>query len=470
MTRASELADGRPELPHDPLRDAVARYLEAEVGEELVISKVLRAGIAYHHSGMSQEARALIECLVRRGLVDTVCGTTTLAQGVNFPISNVLIETRRKGRDAQLTYADLWNVIGRAGRALVDEAGLVVFPVATQTQKEQWQTFLRGEAREIASQLTDLVQSADELTEFGLGQIRNMPELGDMLQFLAHAMRVGGARQTAAELEDLLRSSLVYRQASAEAGGADPLINLCRRYLAQIADQPGSAALSDQTGFSTPSIGLVLASRADDATLTDPDAWQPGALFGQDTDALTARMRVLGGVPELGLGWEAGGTFNPWRAGQIVAGWVNGRSLADLATEFGTSDGTDREHDLADFAKNLYSNLAYKASWGLGALEAAYLPVPEEPDPADDSRYVPSMVYFGVASRQAVWMRMAGLPRIAAEAAGALWSERVGEPPTSHAQLRTWLNGLTTPDWNNVVSGSAIEGSEMKQLWEEALS
>ena len=473
MTRTAELAAGEPILPAHPLREAVASYLDAELGDVSALARFIRSGFAYHHSGMSHEARSLVECLVRNDLVHTVCGTTTLAQGVNFPITNVLIETSRKGQDASLSYADLWNIIGRAGRALVDDAGLVVFPVAEDAQADKWQEYMRGEAREIASQLSTLIDQADQLGAIGLREVRATPELGDMLQFLAHAMHVGGAQQTSAELEDLLRSSLVYRQASTAPGRSDKLIGLCRRYLEQISTQPGQAALSDQTGFSTPTIGMILGHRADSEGFTDPAAWQPNALFGAEQTPLTERMRVLGEVPELGLGWEAVGTFNPERVARIVSGWVNGRTLMQLADEFGDADSTDAEtkdKEVAKFASYLYSTVSYKASWGLGALESAYLPTPEEPDPTDASRYVPSMVYFGVKTPQAVWMRMAGLPRVAAEQLGALWQARVGAPPSSHSELRGWVDGLSESDWDQAISGDRLAGAEMKRLWDDALA
>ena len=470
MDRAQEIASEAEVMPPDGFRNAVAKYLQAEYGNDASIARLIMSGVAYHHSGMSQESRTLVECLVRRRLVHTVCGTTTLAQGVNFPISNVLIETKRKGRDQELSYADLWNVVGRAGRALMDDAGLIAFPVSDAAQAEVWQQFLRGEAEAIASQLTELIDKAEQLGDIGLREVRNIPVLTDMLQFLAHAMHVGGARQTAAQLEDLLRSSLVYRQASEEPDRANQLLRLCRRYLTQVANQPGQVALSDQTGFSTPSVGLIMGSQRDNPNLADAASWEPAALFGADTEPLTDRMRVLGGVPELSLGYEDAGTFNPQRAAEIVAGWVNGVPMAALAEQYGDADASP-EKRLASFARYLYSTLSYKASWGLGAMEAVYLSGQSASTPSGSTaQYVPSMVYFGVGSPEAVWMRMAGLPRVAAPGAGELWQEQVREHPTSYKQLRTWLSGLSTSEWARAVGGHAMTGAEIQRLWREALA
>lgn len=469
MQRAGEIAEDRSELPSEPLRDAVARFVESELGDDSGLSAYIRRGVAYHHSGMSQEARLLVETLVSRNLVTTICGTTTLAQGVNFPISNVLIEDKRKGRDGQLGHSDLWNIIGRSGRALMDESGLVGFPIATSAQEAAWTEFLQDDAVAVASQLSSLIDIADGLSgQIGLREIRSNPVLTDMLQFLAHAMHVGGAEQTAAELEDLLRASLVYRQASDEPERVSSLVRLCRHYLEQVAGQPGLAALSDQTGFSTPSVGLLLASSREVPDLANPRQWEPDALFGVDQQPLVDRMRILGEVPELGLGWEAAGTFSPERVAKIVAAWVNGASVSELANEFGDAKKpVDRR--IADFAKYLYGTVTYKTSWGLGALQSVHLSGSTDVLADAQARYVPSMVYFGVSSPEAVWMRMAGLPRLAARGAGDLWRDSVGQPPTSYRQLRGFLGDLDAATWQRAAPESRLTGEEMRLLWNEAL-
>jgi len=302
----------------------------------------------------------------------------------------------------------------------------------------------------------------------GLQQIRNIPTLTDMLQFLAHAMRVGGAKQTSADLEDLLRTSLVYRQASDEPERAAALAKLCRQYLQQVSGQPGFAALSDQTGFSTPTVGMLIASRGDHPSLSDAATWQAAKLFGTEKDPLVDRMRILGEVPELDLGWEAVGTFSPERAADIVTDWVNGMPLSDLANRYGNSDLTD-EQRVAEFAQYLYGTLSYKASWGLGALQSVCLADDSTVEDNNDSRYVPAMVYFGVKTQQAVWMRMAGLPRVAAAGVGQMWTDGGGDVPVNYQQIRDFLSGLNSTQWEQSVPPGPLTGAEMRLLWREAL-
>src|SRR5690606_13837132 len=123
----------------DPLLEAVCRFIDTEVGRVSPLSRCLRRGVAFHHGGLSQETRWLVEALITKGTVSVVCGTTTLAQGMNFPIRTVVVETLQKGRaDVPLTFQDFWNIAGRAGRALVDTIGVIAFPERNDNDRTRY--------------------------------------------------------------------------------------------------------------------------------------------------------------------------------------------------------------------------------------------------------------------------------------------------------------------------------------------
>lgn len=476
MDRTHEIAEETPDVAGSKFRDSVCAYIDAELGPENSLSGYLHKGIAYHHSGLPHEIRWLIERLVQRNEIHTVCGTTTLAQGVNFPISNVIIEDKRKGRDDSLSYSDLWNVAGRAGRALMDDVGVVAFPVSNKEQRANWQEFLQGEAVEISSQLAEIVRRADEIgNTFNLNIVGRIPALGDLLQFLAHAMRVGGHEQTAEDVEDLLRSSLVYHQSrKADREASARLVRLCRSYLEQISGRPGIAALSDQTGFSSPTINKWLSMERSTAGLRSEEQWSPSTLFDNTNIApLEERIRAVADVPEMHLGSEYSGTFDPRRVARIVQGWVNGESIASLAARFGDPKIKTTEARLADFCRYLHGRLLGQVSWGLGALATVCLGGENHPtDEAvpEQSRYIPSMVYFGVKSEAAIWLRMAGVPRLVAPKLGSLWQSEVGTVPTSLSSVRDWVSSLDDGAWGSVLAGVQISAPSMREIWNELAS
>ncbi|GAA4259824.1 hypothetical protein GCM10022255_086040 [Dactylosporangium darangshiense] len=471
IERAAQIAEDSTRIIDDPLLDVVVRYVDLELGADNDLSRVLSSGVAFHHSGLSHETRAIVERLISLNRIHTVCGTTTLAQGVNFPISNVIVEDIRKGFGGDLSYSEFWNIAGRAGRTMMDSVGLVGFPSASSEQQDRWQRYMTGEAEAIASQLAQVITAADSIGEhIGTNSVQNIPGLSEMLQFLAHAVRVSGDEAIAEELEDLLRGSLVYHQERANnPPRAARLVQLCRQYLDQIAGSAGMAALSDRTGFATPSVGMLLNALARDVNLQPAD-WHPGQLFGQNLNPLTERVRLLSRVPEINLGEQAHGPFSAEKAAMILRDWVQGEPIPELAARHGVGRGSDEAPAAVEFSRYLFGRLLHNASWGLGALRSVHLSGQQSNDSQSLDRYVPSMIYFGVATKEQVWLRMAGVPRPLAAAAATAWTREAGaSQPTSHAQLRQFVSGLDPARWASGLQDSSLRPDDIPILWHELI-
>jgi hypothetical protein len=112
---------------HDPLSLSSAQ--ETLAGKRL--AKLLRARVAYHHSGLSYAVRAgLIEPLAKAGQLRVVVATMGLAAGINFSMRSVLVTDTRymAGNFERHVQADeLLQMFGRAGRRGLDETGYVLF-------------------------------------------------------------------------------------------------------------------------------------------------------------------------------------------------------------------------------------------------------------------------------------------------------------------------------------------------------
>jgi len=467
--RAREIAEDLGPIPASAEVDAVIAYLEAEAGQPIPLLDFLRKGVAYHHAGLSHESRWLIEVLIKHNLVKVVCGTLTLAQGINFPISSVIVETFRKGREEELSYEDFWNIAGRAGRTLMDSVGLVGFPIPDEKHREKVTDFLREEADLVASQLAVLVDKAEQLsTRFDTRSIWENPELSTLLQFLAHAMRVAGRTNISDEVEDIMRSSLVYHQLRAKnPEGVKRLLGLCRAYLVDLGRRPnvfGLLGQADVTGFSTPSVLRVLAQvRTEYPDLNRAETWLPETLFDPASDALTRRVAVVGQIPEIHLGQGRGGEFNPALVSAILKDWVAGKSIVELARVHALRPEGDEEPDLVKFEDYLFTLLG-KASWGFGALEGVCLSSAEGTK-VSDVGYVPSMIFFGVKSKEAVWLRMGGVPRILAGDLANLWRKEMGNP-TSYEQIRSWIGALSDDRWRSVIpQNSRLTPEHCRFIW-----
>jgi superfamily II DNA/RNA helicase len=111
-------------------RDDIDRCIDLvqeHMGEDSEHAAFLREGFVVHHSGLPQPVRLAMERLVRSGAVRLVVATTTLAQGVNFPIHTVLVHSLDHGQGELVSPMDFWNICGRAGRGMKENEGQVLF-------------------------------------------------------------------------------------------------------------------------------------------------------------------------------------------------------------------------------------------------------------------------------------------------------------------------------------------------------
>ncbi|WP_136625178.1 DEAD/DEAH box helicase [Dictyobacter kobayashii] len=463
--RARQIADERPLLAPSPVLDAVCHYIEAELGSNCELVYCLRHGVAYHHRGLSHETRWLLEFLIRDSIVNVVCGTTTLAQGINFPITTVIIETLGKGRSAKLTFQDFWNVAGRAGRTLVDTLGVVAFPAPDKNRREEVTEFLKSDAEAIASQLAELIERAEMIsTEFNLQSLREHPQLSPLLQFLAHAMRVSGKANLAVEVEQILQDSLVYHQVQKhDQAAARRLVQICQAYMEQTLQHRNILKLADRTGIATPSVLSLLAQKGQSLELSQAENWLPERLFGEDLEPLIERLQVVAQLPEIHFE-QIDQRFEVRRTAEILRDWVNGKTVEEMATIYG-GHVRDKDKQVADFSNYLFSILN-RASWGISALQTVCLSSDETIN-WNTVGYVPSMIFFGVRQKDAVWLRMVGVPRIVANRMASLWQQRMVAEPISYDLVRSWVAQLSDQDWRQVIpAGTTLTPSDMRIIWQ----
>ncbi|UCG13531.1 MAG: DEAD/DEAH box helicase [Deltaproteobacteria bacterium] len=90
----------------------------------------LRHGrVAAHHGGQLPHWKALVETLMKEGMLEAIFSTSTVAAGVNFPARSVVLSQsdRFNGREfVALSATDLLQMTGRAGRRGMDQVGFVI--------------------------------------------------------------------------------------------------------------------------------------------------------------------------------------------------------------------------------------------------------------------------------------------------------------------------------------------------------
>jgi len=124
----------RDEMNSDTYKSLDAS-LEREMYSDVPLRGLVKCRIAYHHAGLPPNVRYGVEKAIRDRHIDYVIATTTLAEGVNFPFSSVIVqslalreppESGRPSRYSPVTPRTFWNIAGRAGRPGFDAEGQVI--------------------------------------------------------------------------------------------------------------------------------------------------------------------------------------------------------------------------------------------------------------------------------------------------------------------------------------------------------
>ena len=119
------------------LMQACMTAIKDELGDDAEILAFLKAGIVVHHGNLPTRVRLAVERLVRAGEIRLIVATTTLGQGVNLPIRTVLVRGLRYGRYSMVDALTFWNIAGRAGRAMRENEGQILFFIdETQSSRE----------------------------------------------------------------------------------------------------------------------------------------------------------------------------------------------------------------------------------------------------------------------------------------------------------------------------------------------
>lgn len=471
--RASWLTKHMPERQYSRSVDLVCRFLETELGSEQELIKMLKKGVAFHHSGLSSESRYFIERLVEIGEIKILYATTTIAQGLNFPLSVAIIEehTRSKKRGQywvkeEIEPWEFWNIAGRVGRTFEDTLGTVAFSHTKADQKARIENYLSKDASIVTSTLLDLVVNlgGKDNIYFGTNLLENIKSASAFLQYIVHALSVSGVNDVKADLEGILRTSFVFEQARSENPKlAEELIRVARLYIDELEKKKGKALpafvkLADGTGFSSPSVDEIWKDWKvnKNSSLSD---WNAENLFpadGGESDTLINAIETLSRIPEMRLGTEETGEFDAERIARITSAWVNGESIITIANnEYGG--------DIYKCVSHINSTVANLIPWGIRGIQRVSF-VGQNERVWEQLDLIPAMIYHGVKSEEAIALRMLNVPRIVAEGLSKQWREQQEE---HHKDIFNWFDDLSDKAWENALpKGSKINGRECKFIWE----
>jgi len=139
------------------LSDKIEHVLSKPTKQCERLARCVKKGIAFHHSGLTNEQKSLIEDSFRSGLIKIICCTPTLAAGVDLPAYRVIIRDLRRFSFRGYVWIpvlEYMQMAGRAGRPSFDKKGQAIVIAKTEKEKEKIVSeYINGEAEEIYSKL-----------------------------------------------------------------------------------------------------------------------------------------------------------------------------------------------------------------------------------------------------------------------------------------------------------------------------
>lgn len=454
----------------------IKKFIDDEVGRETTLSKVITKGIVTHHSGMTDEAKLLIEHLIREKHIKHVCATTSIAEGVNFPISTVFFDDFRRGQHNKLSPNDFWNISGRAGRTLVDNYGKILLPFNSEANIESAKRLISESSDILASTLSELFENAEQIervlqTNNALSTLFKdySSSLSPLIQYFVHLLTVGENNYYVSEIEDLFKDSLEYYLLDTNEK-KQKFISICKSIYLHIQSKyqnKGVLSLADKTGFSVPSVLQVMKDASMLPSINNLDNWTKEQVFNtQNPNNLAEKIQVIASLRETNLGVDdATAPFNSELYAKIIINWVKGEKLVNIANlhpyfSMQTNNPIESEKRITEFVRKM-KEISFKTSWGLSALEGI---VRGNETEIKDS-YLPSLVYYGVDNEKSLALRMIGVPRILSTTMQNVLDENLNQ--YSFKKLRNRVSELKNSDWDSLKPhNSSLSGMEWKRISE----
>jgi len=160
-TKASDaVAKDLNEKDKKTLEKISTKILEENEHTELIrnLATLVKKGVAFHHAGLNQRCRDIIESEFRSGRIKLLASTPTLAAGVNLPARRVVIANISRydgkfGTNKPISILEYKQLSGRAGRPQYDEYGESII-VGSSNSNEIFDYYINGIPEPVSSKLT----------------------------------------------------------------------------------------------------------------------------------------------------------------------------------------------------------------------------------------------------------------------------------------------------------------------------
>jgi hypothetical protein len=445
------------------------------LGEGHPLVATLRRGVGFHHSALPDDIQAELEEGLRQGSLRYLVATTTLVEGINFPVRSVLVGEREyrtgSGPDDVVTTIDaprLMNAIGRAGRAGRETEGWVILWLAKNTLQSTDFSVLEGADSDLTatshlatSHALDVLEEFEDLVRQGADAIfeytgREVADFVSHVWFVASALsELGAAASNPAQLS--LESTLAWHQMDSQTrrrwrAVADLAI---ARYDAQ---PPEARKRWSRTGTSLPT-AVALERMVTEIVSRLPVENQDQPIIAFEVIAGEGRLETL-----LSLGESAFRGFRPRRNAPrntrlgvdvraLAKEWLGGMQLRDLCDAHlsDVPDETYRYEQLSEFVSQVLEHLL---PWVLSTIVQW---INERTPTNVVCPELPAFMRYGVDSATALALMVGGVrSRRLAHAVAVQFAVTEG-----FDDARSWLASMDLNRWRESFDATPTELSDL---------
>nr|XP_013810610.1 PREDICTED: helicase POLQ-like isoform X3 [Apteryx mantelli mantelli] len=166
-----------------------------------VLKHTIPFGIAYHHSGLTNDERKSIEEAYSAGVLCLLACTATLAAGVNLPARRVILRAPYVAREF-LKKNQYKQMIGRAGRAGIDSAGESIL-IVQEKDKQLVQDLVNSPLENCYSNLLPEFTKGIQSLLLSLVGLKIAVTLEEIYSFMCHTL-LGVQQQLLSKEKSLL--------------------------------------------------------------------------------------------------------------------------------------------------------------------------------------------------------------------------------------------------------------------------
>ncbi|NPV03924.1 MAG: DEAD/DEAH box helicase [Syntrophaceae bacterium] len=351
-------------LPDEGFEEALREQIDRtpRLAQHKQLEQLRHCRVAAHHGGQLPPWKFLVETLMKRGYLDAIFATSTVAAGVNFPARTIVLfnsDTYNGHECVPLDATGFHQMTGRAGRRGQDNIGFLLIVPGRFMDLEHVRRLVFTRAEDIVSRLrNDFSMVLNLLLSQSLENVRHIFE-NSLAAFQQDEHRREGRKSAASRLWRAFQRHLDFLKAEGFVG-ADDRLTADGIWAAQLRlDHPVLIAECLRRGALPRDDAALLAA------VIAPFVYDRGQEITVKRKELPRRLvaaydRVIDTVfPMMERLDAAGFGLNPlplWTAA-VIYDWARGRDWDRIVERYGFADG-----DMAMLVSRTADNLRQIAS------------------------------------------------------------------------------------------------------------